>query len=203
MFVHLLAQRDAIPSRQQHGVASRLASYGAELSVQGYVAKVVARMMFDARHFAYWVGCNADWGRIDRAVIERFAQHDCSCPSAMSGHRSYTGIAVRRRHATKFVAYLVRQGAIAPIAGEPELDARLTAYSHWLVTARGLPPAGIKQILRAVKRWYDNICGESATCSAKALRSSGLVTVLRRSLESLTLDQGDRRDEEAHRRFQA
>jgi adenine-specific DNA-methyltransferase len=31
----------------------------------------------------------------------------------------------------------------------------------------------------------------------------GLVTVLCRSLESLTLDQGDRRDEEAYRRFQA
>jgi hypothetical protein len=31
----------------------------------------------------------------------------------------------------------------------------------------------------------------------------GLVTVLRRSLESLTLDQGDRRDEEAYRGFQA
>ncbi|ARS28747.1 integrase [Sphingomonas sp. KC8] len=128
-------------------------------------------MLFDARHFAYWFGCNADWGRIDRAVIDRFACHDCSCPGAMSGRRSRSGIAVRRRHAIKFMAYLVREGAIAPIAGEPELDERLTAYSHWLATARGLSPAGIKQSLREVKRWYGNICGEAATCSPEALRS--------------------------------
>jgi site-specific recombinase XerD len=171
MFVHLLAQRGAIPSRQQHGVVSHLASYNDHLRSQGYVATVVASMLFDARHFAYWVGSNADWGQIDRAAIERFARHDCSCPTAMSGRRSYKGIAIRRRHATKFVAYLVRQGVIAAIAGEPELDERLTAYSHWLATARGLPTAGIKRSLTEVKRWYSNICGEDAACSAEALRA--------------------------------
>ena len=145
MFVHLLAQRGAIPSRQRHGVVSHLSSYNDHLRSQGYVATVVASMLFDARHFAYWVGCNADWGQIDRPAIERFARHDCSCPTAMSGRRSYKGIAIRRRHATKFVAYLVRQGVITAVAGEPELDERLTAYGHWLAAARGLPPDGIKR----------------------------------------------------------
>lgn len=168
---HLLAQRGAIPSRQQPTIASHLAPYGSELRSQGYVAKVVARMSFDARHFAYWVDCNADWGRLDKAVIERFAHHHCSCPTAMSGHRSDSGIAIRRRHATKFVAYLVRRGVIAAIAAEPGLDERLTAYSHWLAVTRGFPPAGVKRSLREVTRWYGSVCGEGATCSAEALRS--------------------------------
>lgn len=170
MFVHLLTQRDVIPSRQQHRIASHVAPYDAELRSLGYVAKVIARMTFDARHFAYWVGCNADRDQIDRAVIERFAHHDCSCPTAMSGRRSRNGVAARRRHAAKFVAYLIRQHAIAPITDQAGLDERLTAYEHWLAAARGLPPAGIKRSLREVKRWYGNICGEG-TCSAEGLRS--------------------------------
>src|SRR5690606_13905721 len=137
---------------------------------QGYVAKVVRRMVFDARHFAYWVGRNADWDRIDRRIIEDFARHDCSCPRAMRGRPGHTTIVVRRRHASKFLAYLVSEGAIASSAAEPELDERLTDYSHWLATARGLPSAGISRSLGEVKRWYDNICGERTTCSVEALR---------------------------------
>lgn len=171
MFVHLLEQRGVIPARCPRDVASYFAPYAAHLNGQGYVAKVVRRMMFDARHFAYWVGRNAYWGQIDRSVIEHFAGHECSCPRAMRGRPGDTAIAVRRRHASKFLAYLVGHGAIASTASEPELDERLTDYSHWLATARGLPSAGIKRNLREVKRWYDSICGEGVTCSAEALRS--------------------------------
>ena len=171
MFVHLLEQRGVIPARCPRDVASYFAPYAVHLNGQGYVAKVVRRMVFDARHFAYWIGRNADWDRIDRSVIEHFAGHECSCPRAMRGRPGDTAIAVRRRHASKFLAYLVGHGAIASTASEPELDERLTDYSHWLATARGLPSAGIKRNLREVKRWYDSICGEGVTCSGEALRS--------------------------------
>lgn len=184
MFVHLLAQRGVI-APHQHRVTSQLEAYRAELMSKDYAAKVVARMMFDARHFAYWAGCNADWGRIDRTIIERYAQHDCSCPTAMSGHRSSNGVGVRRRHAAKFGAFLVRQGAIVPLPGAPELDERLTAYTQWLSTIRGLSPVSVTQSLREVKRWYGVICGERATCSAQALRSILLAQDATRSKTAL------------------
>lgn len=170
MFVHLLEQRGVISARCPRDIASHFAPYAMRLKAQGYVAKVVRRMMFDARHFAYWVGRNAYWDQIDRSVIEHFARHECSCPRATRGRPGATTIAVRRRHASKFLTYLVSQGAIASTAGEPELDERLTDYSHWLATTRGLPSTGIKRSLGEVKRWYDNICGEGATCSAQTLR---------------------------------
>lgn len=171
MFVHLLEQRGVIPFRGPRDVASHFLPYATGLKVQGYVAKVVRRMMFDARHFAYWVGRNAHWGEIDRDVIERFARHDCSCPRAMNGRPGDSTVALRRRHAARFLAYLAGRGVVTLPPEEPELDERLTAYRHWLATARGLPPSGVKRNLREVKRWYDSICGEGATCSAEALRS--------------------------------
>lgn len=170
MFVHLLEQRGVIPTAKQHDVALNLPSYVAAQRDQGYAAKVVARMAFNARHFAYWVGCNADWSQIDRNVIERFAHHNCSCPRAMSGRPGDTTVGVRRRDAAGFLAYLADQGVIS-LPDKPCLDERLTAYCHWLFTARALPPSTIKQRLREVKRWYGRICGEGMTCSTEALRS--------------------------------
>lgn len=171
MFVHMLEQRGVIPAARQHDVVRHLLPYVAAQRAQGYAANVVERMAFDARHFIYWVGCNTGWGQIDRNVIEQFAHHDCSCPRALSGHRCYTGVANRRRNASRFLAYLVGQGVITLPPSKPNLDERLTAYCHWLCTARALPPSTIKQSLREVKRWYGKICGEGTTCSAKALRS--------------------------------
>ena len=62
----------------------------------------------------------------------------------------------------------------------------------------------------ALAPWMTRTCrltGTCASCNIKPSRSEkaviGLVPVLCRSLESLTLDQVDRRDEEAHMRFQA
>src|SRR3546814_9378522 len=85
-------------------------------------------MAFDARHFAYWVGGNADWNNVDRDVLDRFARHACSCPRALGGRSKRGNGAVRRRNAARFLAYLVDQGAISRPPEEPELDERLTAY---------------------------------------------------------------------------
>lgn len=168
MFVHLLQQRGAIPSARLHDVAPHLLPYAEAQRNQGYAAEVVSRIAFDARHFTYWVGCNADWDQIDRDVIERFAHHDCSCPRSLGGRRCAS---IRRRNAVRFLAYLVGQGAVTLPPDKPILDERLAAYCHWLSTARALPPNGIKQSLREVKRWYGRICGEGVTCSTEALRS--------------------------------
>jgi len=168
MFVHFLEQRGAIPSARQHDIALHLFPYAAAQRAQGYAVNVVARIAFDARHFTYWVSGNADWGQIDRDVIERFAHHDCSCPRSLGGCRY---VAIRRRNAVRFLTYLVGQGVISLPPDKLNLDERLTAYCHWLATARALPPSTIKQSLREVKRWYGRICGEGVTCSAEALRS--------------------------------
>src|SRR3546814_11875593 len=50
-------------------------------------------------------------------------------------------------------------------------DLRLTAYCHWLATARALSPSGIEETVKEVKRWYAQICGDGKTCSTEALRS--------------------------------
>ena len=171
MFVHFLEQRGAIPAVRQRDVALHLSPYVAAQRAQGYAADVVAQISFDARHFAYWIGCNADWGQIDRDVIEQFAHHDCSCPRAMSGRPGYTTVGVRRRNAARFLVYLAGQGVIIFPPDKPKLDVRLTAYCHWLSSARALPPSGVKDSLREVKRWYGKICGEGVTCSTEALRS--------------------------------
>jgi site-specific recombinase XerD len=168
MFVHFLEQRGAIPSARQNDVALHLSPYADAQRNQGYAAKVVVRIAFDARHFTYWMGCNADWGQIDRDVIERFAHHVCSCPRSLGGRRC---VAIRRRNAVRFLAYLVGQGVITLPPDKPGLDERLTAYCRWLSTARAIPPSGIKHSLREVRRWYGRICGEGATCSTEALRS--------------------------------
>jgi len=171
MFVHLLEQRGVIPAARQHDVAVHLLPYVAAQKAQGYANDVVEQIDFDARHFAYWIGCNADWGQINRDVIQRFAHHDCSCPRAMSGRPGHTTVAVRRRNAVRFVAYLAGQGVLSLPSDKPKLDSRLTAYCHWLATARALPPGTIKKYLREVKRWYGRICGEGVACSTEALRS--------------------------------
>lgn len=171
MFVHLLEQRGAIPTGRQHNVSLHLSSYVATQRAQGYATDTVSRMAFDARHFAYWVGCHANWDQIDRSVIERFAHHDCTCPRAMSGRPSVTTVEVRRRDATKFLTYLADQGIITFPLDKPALDERLTAYCQWLSTARALSLSGIRHNLREVRRWYGQICGEGMTCSAEALRS--------------------------------
>ena len=155
MFVHFLTQRGVIPAGRLHDIAQHLLPYIAAQKAQGYVADVVVRMAFNARHFTYWVSCNADWDQINYDVIERFARHDCSCPRAMSGRPGVTTVDVRRRDATRFLAYLAGQGAITFPLDKPRLDERLTAYCNWLSSARALPPSSsIKKSLREVKRWY-------------------------------------------------
>src|SRR3546814_6226537 len=57
----------------------------------------------------------------------------------------YTTLFRSRRNAARFLAYLVDQGAISRPPEEPELDERLTAYCHWLATARALSPSGIEE----------------------------------------------------------
>src|SRR3546814_9786056 len=74
-------------------------------------------------------------------------------------------------YTTLFRSYLVDQGAISRPPEEPELDERLTAYCHWLATARALSPSGIEETVKEVKRWYAQICGDGKTCSTEALRS--------------------------------
>src|SRR3546814_1498038 len=83
----------------------------------------------------------------------------------------YTTLFRSRRNAARFLAYLVDQGAISRPPEEPELDERLTAYCHWLATARALSPSGIEETDKEVKRWYAQICGDGKTCSTEALRS--------------------------------
>src|SRR3546814_3232077 len=63
-------------------------------------------------------------------------------------------------YTTLFRSYLVDQGAISRPPEEPELDERLTAYCHWLATARALSPSGIEETVKEVKRWYAQICGD-------------------------------------------
>ena len=132
---------------------------------QGYAAEVVRHMLFDARHFAYWIGRNAYWDQIDREVIERFACHDCSCPRAMSGVPGDTTVSPPP-DAFKFLTYLAAR-ALSRRRWRAELDERLTEYCHWLSTARGLSSAGIKHNLKEVQRWYSKICDEGATSRPK------------------------------------
>jgi site-specific recombinase XerD len=168
MFVHLLQQQGIIPSGRQSDIAQHLLPYITAHKTQGYAADVIAQVSFDARHFTYWMGCNADWDQVDRDVIERFAHHNCSCPRSLGGRRA---VAIRRRNAVRFLAYLADQGVVTLPPDNPGLDERLRAYCHWLSTARALPPRGIKHSLKEVKRWYGKICGEGVACSAEALRS--------------------------------
>jgi site-specific recombinase XerD len=171
MFVHLLEQRGVIPAARQRDVGLHLAPYIAAQKAQGYAAKVVERIDFDARHLAYWVGRNANWDQIDSGVVERFAHHDCSCPRAMSGRPGHSAVALRRRNTARFLAYLAGEGVIKLPSDKPKLDERLTAYCQWLATARALPPTTIKKNLREVKRWYGRICGKGVMCSTATLRS--------------------------------
>jgi hypothetical protein len=171
MFVHLLEQRGVIPAARQREIALHLLPYIAAQKAQGYATDVIEQIDFDARHFAYWIGCHADWDQVDHDVIERFARHDCSCPRAMGGRPATTTVGVRHRNAARFLVYLADQGVITLPSDKPKLDERLIAYCHWLATARALPPTTIKKSLREVKRWYGRVCGEGVTCSAEALRS--------------------------------
>jgi site-specific recombinase XerD len=171
MFVHFLEQRGVIPAPRQRAITLHLAPYIAAQKAQGYVADVVERIAFDARHFAYWIGRNADWDQLDHDVVDRFAHHDCSCPRAMSGRPGRSAVALRRRNTVRFLAYLAGQGVINLPSDRPKLDERLTAYCHWLATARALPPTTIKKSLREVKRWYGRVCSEGVTCSTEVLRS--------------------------------
>lgn len=185
MFVHFLMQRGVIPAGRLHDIVQHLLPYIAMQNAQRYATDVVARMAFNARHFTYWVGCNADWNQINRDVIERFARHNCSCPRAKSGRPGVTTVDVRRRDAIRFLAYLAGQGAITLPPDKPRLDERLTAYCDWLSSAHALPPSSVKKSLMEVKRWYSKICGEGATCSAEALRSILLDQDPSRSLSSI------------------
>ena len=168
MFVHLLQQRGVIPSGRQRDIAQHLLPYFTAQKAQGYAADVISQISFDARHFTYWIGGNADWDQVDRDVIERFAHHNCSCPRSLGGRRSVT---IRRRNAVRFLMYLAGQGVLTFPPDKAKLDERLTTYCRWQSSARALPPSGIKHSLREVNRWYGKICGEGVTCSTEALRS--------------------------------
>src|SRR3546814_15440253 len=125
-------------------------------------------MAFDARHFAYWVGGNADWNNVDRDVLDRFARHACSCPRALGGRSKRGNGAVRRRNAARFLAYLVDQGAISRPPEEPELDERLTAFCPLLAPARALSPSGIDATVTEVTRCVSPLFGGGQNVGTKA-----------------------------------
>src|SRR3546814_18599484 len=101
MFCHLLEQLGLRSSYRQRDIAAYLEPYIAAQKAQDYNARVVACMAFDARHFAYWVGGNADWNNVDRDVLDRFARHACSCQRALGGRSKRGNGAVRRSAARR------------------------------------------------------------------------------------------------------
>ncbi len=77
----------------------------------------------------------------------------------------------------------LQQDVMDELAWEPSVE-----RANIAVTAKG----GVITLGGFVSNYLQKLAAET-----------GLVTVLRRSLESLTLDQGDRRDDQAYGRVQA
>src|SRR3546814_4468917 len=103
------------------------------------------RLGGQARPLRLWVRGYARLDKQDAPGPCPFRPLRCCWPRGLGGRSKRGNGAVRRRNAARFLAYLVDQGAISRPPEEPELDERLTAYCHWLATARALSPSGIEE----------------------------------------------------------
>ena len=113
---------------------------------QGYAEGTILHYSHSCRHFAIWLDDqHIDLPSVDHGVVERFAAHHCTCPSAfrLKAQRNPSYVASIRR----FARYLADQGLTPAAVWGEQSDNRLRPFREWLRQHRG---TGERTILRHV-----------------------------------------------------
>ena len=167
-----------LPGRQQWMDAGALGSHVDEftlrLSSLAYTRLTVADYEASARHFAQWLqlaGIAA--GRIDDAVVWRFARHRCRCPGARRHDRISAKYVNRVR---RFVGFLVEQGAAPPLApARPAAtDSQVVEFQDWLRRHRGISERTIGRHGRMLMRLLPALGTDTKAYNAALIRRAVL-----------------------------
>lgn len=179
-----------------------------EILELGYSSRSIEKHVHSIAHFGEWIQIrNVVAEDIDDDVIACFGRHRCACPSRRV-RKPISGRDIGRIH--RFVESLRQRGVLCtPAEAEVDSDTEsVRAFGNWLCNCRGLSPASVYSLKRAVTKLlpllggdpgdYDVVtvrqvihtvakeCGKSeakALCNAlrsylKFLTASGLCTPL-------------------------
>lgn len=126
--------------------------FAGELSEEGYSTRSIEKHVQSVAHFGEWVQImDSVVEGIDNNVIARFESHRCICPSRRV-RKSISGRDTGRLR--RFVESLRRQGVL-PALTESEVDSdaeSLREFGDWLCDCRGLSPASVLSLKRAVTK---------------------------------------------------
>ena len=167
-----------LPGRRQWMDAGALGSHVDEftlrLSSLAYTRLTVADYEASARHFAQWLQlAGIAVGRIDDAVVRRFARHRCRCPGARRCDHISAKYVNRVR---RFVDFLVEQGAAAPLApARPAAtDSQVLEFQDWLRRHRGISDRTIDRHGRMLMRLLPALGTDTKAYNAALVRRAVL-----------------------------
>ena len=159
-----------------------LEGFTAELISAGYAVLSIRDYVRSASHLGRWLDSRKlDVGRLNEAVIDDFAEHDCECPFIARRGRRLSRRYVSR--ARRFVAYLARL-SVAPTmaASAPKrLPAPLTGFRAWMIQHRGVKGTTVDRCERLIEKMLPALGCDTERYSAAPVRR-----VFLREIDSLT-----------------
>ena len=132
--------------------APLITAYVAKLEGLSHTKLTVANYADSARHFAAWLRqTKIALVDVDRAALDRFAQHRCRCGGARRNGRLSRRYV---RRARRFATFLIDCGLIPPLSTQAPLavDDHVAEYQQWLKHHRGICESTIKRHGRMVMR---------------------------------------------------
>jgi site-specific recombinase XerD len=140
-----------------------------------------------AEHFTAFVRASRIcWRDVDATVIDRFAEHRCSCALRRKSARLVDRGAQKRRHgAHHFLDFLRENGAVPIAAAVSTEHPRLGAFRVWLKHHRGVTDAALERYFHEVQRWLPTLGLDPAAYDAAAIRNVVLSQSPSRSIASV------------------
>lgn len=209
-FIRYLEETGVVEIPDNTGrLGQHLDAFAKKLDTAGYSEVSRTSLLSHASHFAEWVlQQRVPVTTICDGTIDQFAGHECRC-----GEKTKHGKRVlashyknRKRGARALVRHLIDEGLLAPEAPDKVSaeGSRLSRFSEWLRSERGVTSETVRRYWNEASRWLDRLGATPKDYSAASIRSIVLdqsedrsrssvrmtVTVLRAYLR-FTINQGE------------
>lgn len=173
-------------------LGQHLEAFAEKLDTAGYSKVSCTTLLSHASHFAEWVfQQRVPVTAIGDGTIDQFARHECRC-GEMTKHGKKvlaSHYKNRKRGALALVRHLIAEGLLSPEAPDKVSaeDPRLTGFSEWLRSERGVTPKTVRRYLNEAGRWLERLGATPKDYSAASIRS-------------IVLDQGEERSRSSVRK---
>lgn len=151
-----------------------LETFMESLAAERYSPFTLAGFRFGCRHFIVWLHhFRMSVRAVDRAVLERFLEHDCTCflPGVFRGRSDFKGTAKSRAELKKFTAFLSDRGLIPDLFPPARMaDEGLEAFRSWLRQHRGLSDRSIRRYAGNVSALLPDLGDDPARYDAALVR---------------------------------